>query len=422
MNVTACGGQGESWIAVTAMLEALIPCALTGIALINAGLTRSRAVAHVLFSSLFAIVIAGLAYISIGFIWQSAPCLSSHVFTIGQFRWNVLGAGPFFLHGIDAGSAYLWLLAFFGIAATGLCALIPIGAASERWPLGPALLASAVVGSFLFPIYAHWSWPEGWMNQFGLKDLGGSGFIHAVGGLWALTVIWLAGPRRGKYSPAGMPTATPGHNAAYILAGCFLAWLGWAGLNGAGALLLGGATIAQLPYVLLNTFFSGAGGLISAAFITRVRFTKTDASLCANGWIGGLVAGSAGCLAVRTPEAMLVGLIAGTLVVFSVEVLELRLKVDDPGGAVSVHGICGLWGLLAAGLFVSVAQTTSQLIGIGMILGIVFPALYGCNALINRFFPYRVPREGERQGLDLYELGAGAYPEFMLHRDDFNLR
>lgn len=422
MSSALCGSQPETGLVLTVVLLALTPFALTGIALINAGLTRTRAVTHVLFSSLFATVIAALAYLSIGIVWQSSPCQSSRYLTVAGHSWNVLGNGAFFLHGVPATSAGILALALFGLVSVSLCALIPIGAASERWPLGPALLAAAVQAAFIFPLYAHWSWPGGWLNQIGLADVGGSGFIHATGGLWALSVIWFAGPRRGKYSSSGMPTATPGHNAPYILAGCFLAWIGWSGLNGAGALLLGGAPITQIPYVLLNTFFSAAGGLISSAFITRIRFSKTDASLCANGFIGGLVAGSAGCTVLRIPEAMLVGLVAGNLVVFSVELLELRLKVDDPGGAVSVHGLCGLWGLLAVGLFNGLTQIASQLAGIGMVLGLIFPLTYAVNALLNRFFPYRAPREGERQGMDLYELGAGAYPEFMLHRDDFNLR
>lgn len=403
---------------LTVALLALAPFALTGLALCNAGLSRSRAVAHVLFSSLFAAAIAGLAYISIGWIWQSG----ARTLIVAGHSWNVLGNGPFFLHGIPMDDSAPFLLAMYGLLSVTLCSLIPVGATSERWQLGPALIAAAVQGAVIFPLYAHWSWRSGWLNQIGLTDAAGSGFIHAIGGLWALSVIWFSGPRRGKYSASGMPAATPGHNATYILTGCFLAWIGWTGLNGAGALLIAGAPVERLPYVLLNTVFSGIGGIISSAFITRVRFSKVDASLSANGFIGGLVAGSAGCATLRIPEAMLVGLIAGNLVVFTVELLELRLKVDDPAGAVSVHGVCGLWGLLAAGLFEGVVPVTAQLVGIAMILGVIFPVTYGLNAVIDRFFPFRVPREGERQGLDLYELGAGAYPEFMLHRDDFNLR
>jgi Amt family ammonium transporter len=145
-----------------------------------------------------------------------------------------------------------------------------------------------------------------------------------------------------------------------------------------------------------------------------------DASLTANGWVGGLVATSAGCAFLPPAAAVLTGLIAGALVTFSVELLELRLEVDDPGGSVSVHAVAGVWGLLAAGL--STGSVLAQLVGVATLLGFVFPLSWGLNALLNRFAPMRVSKEGERQGLDLFELGAGAYPDFVTHTDDFMQR
>jgi ammonium transporter, Amt family len=417
-----CSDHSDARVVACTLFAALIPLAPGGVALMNAGFTRARGVMHVLFASLFASVIAALAFLSIGFIWQASPCLANHsVYYAGRY-WNVLGSGPFFLRGIASGDVADLLFVLLGAFSVAMAAVIPIGAASERWRLGPALLAAAIQAAFVFPVYSHWVWPGGWLAELGFVDTGGSGFIHAVGGLWALTVAWFVGPRRGKYTASGMPTATPGHNAPYLIAGSFLAWVGWCGINGAGAMLLGQQDLSHLPYVLLNTLAGAMGGVISAAFLTRTRFGKTDASLCVNGWLGGLVAGSAGCALLPPPMEVLAGLIAGTLIVFSVEVLEMRLKIDDPCGAISVHGVCGLWGVLAVGLFQGVAQTEAQLSGIAMILGVIFPLTYGINFLVNRFLPYRVAREGERQGMDLFELGAGAYPEFMLHRDDFNVR
>ncbi len=158
--------------------------------------------------------------------------------------------------------------------------------------------------------------------------------------------------------------------------------------------------------------------------ITKIRFGKPDASLTANGWVGGLVAGSAACAFVPPAAIVIVGLVAGALVTFSVELLDLRLEVDDPGGSISVHAVAGLWGVLAVGLLGRLeagtdGQLLAQVVGIGTLLGFVLPLTYGLNMILNRFIPQRVAVEGEQQGMDLYELGAGAYPEFMTHTDDF---
>ena len=159
--------------------------------------------------------------------------------------------------------------------------------------------------------------------------------------------------------------------------------------------------------------------MLAAGLITRIRFGKPDASLCANGWVGGLVASSAACAVSGPGAAVVIGMIAGILVVFSVEWLELHLKLDDPGGTVSVHGLAGLWGVLAVGLFGQYEHRWSaQLAGIAALIGFVFPLTYGLNWLLDRFRPQRVSPEGEQQGLDLYELGAGAYPDFMSSNED----
>jgi len=190
----------------------------------------------------------------------------------------------------------------------------------------------------------------------------------------------------------------------------------------------------------VNTLLAAAAALLSAAVITRIRFGKPDASLSANGWIGGLVASSAACAFVAPAAAIIIGLVAGALVTFSVEWLELHLKVDDPGGSISVHAVGGIWGVLALGLFGrfggpvmnvesalrtptnDTGQWLAQLVGVATLIGFVLPLTYGLNWVLNKIYPQRVAPDGERQGMDLYELGAGAYPEFITHTDDFTLR
>jgi len=321
------------------------------------------------------------------------------------------------------------------ILSVALAAVIPMGGAAERWRLGAMCASTALLAGITYPLFAHWVWGGGWLAQLGvnyrlghgLVDAGGSGAIQAVGGLTALAMAWILGPRRGKYTMDGMPTAIPGHNAVLVLFGCLLAWAGWVGLNSAGAILFTG--VAPLATVLIgvNTTLAAGSAALMAAVVTRVRFDRPDASLTANGWVAGLAASSAACAVVPPAAAVLIGLVAGLVVPFAIENLEMRLTIDDPGGAISVHAIGGIWGLIAVGLFGRFpspaagesGQWVAQLVGVSTLLGFVLPLTYGLNRLLNRFLPQRVAVEGERQGLDLYELGAGAYPEFMTHTDEF---
>ena len=293
-------------------------------------------------------------------------------------------------------------------------------------------------------MFAHWVWGGGWLAQLGVNyglgagfiDSGGSSTIQAVGGLTALSIVWIIGPRRAKYSHGGMPNAIPGHNSVLVLLGCLVAAVGWMGLNAAGAILFTGIEPGRVVLIAINTLLAASMAGLTAALVTRIRFQRPDASLTANGWIGGLAASSAGCAFLSPAEAVVVGSIAGALVVLAVEMLELRLSVDDPGGSISAHAAGGIWGLLAVAIFVrepatvigrgqSFAETGSgqwlaQLVGIATLLGVVLPLTYALNKLLNRFYPQRVAPEGEHQGLDLHELGAGAYPEFLAHSDEFS--
>jgi Amt family ammonium transporter len=305
--------------------------------------------------------------------------------------------------------------------SVALAALIPLGAGSERWRLGASCCSTALLAGWTYPLFAHWVWGGGWLAQLGFLDAGGAGTIQAVGGLTALSIAWILGPRQSKYDSDGAPAAIPGHNAVLVLFGCFLTWVGWIGLNGAGTLLLAGGAAASLTRVAMNTTLSAAAGVLAAAALTRVRFGRPDASLCANGWTGGLVASSAACAWIAPGAAAVIGAIAGVLVTLSVEWFDVRRRVDDPAGAISVHAAGGLWGLLALAIF-GPGRWLPQAAGVATLLLFVLPMTYSLNRLLNRFYPQRVPAEGEPHGLDLYELGAGAYPEFVTRRDDFRPR
>jgi Amt family ammonium transporter len=232
-------------------------------------------------------------------------------------------------------------------------------------------------------------------------------------------VIWIAGPRRGKFPKEGFSTAMPGHNAVYVLFGCLVCLVGWMAWNLAGAILWLNAPMSSLALTAINTVLSASAALAATFTVTRIRFGKPDASLCANGWLSGLVASSA-CAGLVSPAVMLfVGVVAGIATPLLVELFELALSVDDPSGAISVHAFAGIWGLLAAGMFATrPGQFVAQLLGVAALLGFFLPLIYFVFLLLNRIVPFRVEQDGERVGMDLHELGGGAYPEFVIHRDE----
>lgn len=432
----------EMTAGVCFFLILLVPFASVGLALINTGLGRSRSAAHSMMSSLMAIAVAALVYFVFGFSWQGFAGAPHHAVIIGGSAWDWLADQPFFMRGLEFNGSYPSLVALFQLFTVGLAALIPLGAGADRWRLGAICASSALLSGVTYPLFAHWIWSDGWMAQLGVNyglgrgflDSGGSSSIQVVGGLTALSLAWILGPRRGKYSAEGMPAAVPGHNAVLVILGCLLATVGWCGLNSAGAILFTHAEAARCVLVTVNTLLAAVSAGLAAAAITHVRFRKPDASLTANGWIGGLVASSAAGAFVKPAAAVMIGIIAGALVTFSVEWFEFELKVDDPSGAISVHAVAGIWGILAVGILARFpveptlpgnlpgsdsGQWLAQLIGIATLIGFVLPLTYGLNWLLNRVYPQRVDIEGERQGMDLHELGADAYPDFVTHADEF---
>jgi ammonium transporter, Amt family len=216
-----------------------------------------------------------------------------------------------------------------------------------------------------------------------------------------------------------LSTAMPGHNVVYVLLGCLIALVGWLAWNMAGSLLWLNAAPIALVGTAVNTLLSAAAALVATFSVTRIRFGKPDASLCANGWMAGLVTSSA-CAGVVSPlAALFAGLIAGIITPPLVELFELALSIDDPSGAISVHGAAGLWGLAAAGMFAQQnGQFVAQLIGVSTLLGLMLPLVYLVFWLVNRVLVFRVDPDGERLGMDLHELGGNAYPEFVVHRDE----
>ena len=422
----------------------LVPCAAAGLALISTGLGRSRSAAHSMMASMCVLAVAALAYFVCGFAWQGFAGGPSHVALVGGKEWSWIASGQFFLGHQSLDGSPASLAALLGMFSVGLAALIPLGSGADRWKLGACCVSTAVFAGWTYPLFAHWVWGGGWLSQLGSNyglgrgfvDTGGAATIQVVGGLTALSIAWILGARRGKYTRDGLPTAIPGHNGVLVILGCILAMLGWLGLNSAGAILYNGAEPGQSVLVAINTILSAATAALAAAAITHARFGKPDASLTANGWIGGLAASSGACAFVNPGLAAMIGLFAGAIVTFSVEWFELHMSVDDPGGSISAHAMGGLWGVLSVGLFARIPamggadaqsggaaeQWLAQIVGIATLIGFILPLTYGVNWLLDRLYSQRVAAEGERQGMDLYELGAGAYPEFIVHNDEFTDR
>jgi Amt family ammonium transporter len=459
--IAAPAMSGEAYLLCFFMI-ALVPLAITGMALLNAGLGRSHSASHSMLSSLCVVAVAAIVFMVCGFAFQGYAGLPAHALILGGKPWDLIGGAHWFLRGLGVvtptGNAQISsgipltpvsgapLAALLGMLSVGLAALVPLSAGADRWKLAASCASTALLAGVIYPVFAHWAWGGGWLAQLGvnyglgagLVDVGGAGTIHAVAGLTALSITWILGPRRAKFAPDGrVAAAIPAHNIVLVVLGCLLLLPGWFGLNAAGAMLFNGIGMAGLPLVAINTLLCASGSAMTAVVFTKVRFSRPDSSLSANGWVAGLVASSAGCAFVGPFFAVLIGIGAGLLLIFTVEFFETRLGIDDPAGAVSVHAVSGIWGLLSLGLAgtlpvrtwmlagktgVPGGQMLAQLTGAATLLGLVLPASYFLNKLIDAWFRYRTDEDGERIGMDLHELGAGAYPEFLIHGDEYTQR
>jgi Amt family ammonium transporter len=419
--------MSDAVFALTLALMLMAPMAIAGVALVNTGLGRSRSAAQAMLGNLALIAVAAIVFAFVGASFTGSLGMREVILHAAGKPWSVLGLGPFLLHGLGAAAPQAQLAVLFEFLAIAMLVQLPWGSGADRLRLAAGCVSAAVLAGVIFPLAAHWIWAGGWLAALGVNfsvgagflDAGGAATVHVIGGLSALAVVWIAGPRRGKFPKEGLSTAMPGHNAIYVLFGCLLALVGWVAWNLAGAIVWVHAPLSALPGTAINTLLSASGALAATFSVTRFRFGKPDASLCANGWLAGLVASSA-CAAFASPiGSLFVGGVAGVFTPLLVELLELALSVDDPTGAITVHGAAGLWGLIAAGFFAPQAgQLLAQLIGVAALLGFILPLIYFLFALLNRFVPFRVDPDGERMGMDLHEIGGGAYPEFVIHRDE----
>ncbi len=391
-----------------------------GFAMLTAGLTRSKNTTNILFKNLMDFVMCSIAFWAVG--WGIA---------YGTSAGGFIGTDQFFLSAVTAeGEVPVLASWFFQVVFAGTAATIVAGAMAERTKFTAYLVYSFLVSLFIYPVVVHWVWSgAGWLNSeggWGFTDFAGSTVVHSVGGWVALVGAMILGPRLGRFGPDGKPRAIPGHNMSLAALGTFILWLGWFGFNPGSQLAIASQGDADaVAMVAVTTNLAAAAGALGALFTAWLRYGKPDLGQTLNGVLGGLVAITAGCAYVDPLSSIIIGFIAGPIVVFSTELLE-KLKIDDPVGAVPVHLISGIWGTLAVGLFASVegnTGTTGLFYGGGLTLlisqlvGIVAIGFWTVATAALMFFAIkatiglRVSKEEEEAGLDIGEHGMVAYPD-----------
>ena len=391
---------------------ALVMWMAAGFAMLESGLVRSKNTTEILTKNVALYAIASVMYMLVGYhIMYSSPeggILPSLGLLLGdEHAVDVVAAG-----GEDAPYYSARADFFFQVVFAATCMSIVSGAVAERMKLWAFLAFAVVMTGFIYPIQGFWKWGSGFLNEAGLLDFAGSGVVQMAGANAALAGVLLLGARKGKYGPNGQINAIPGANLPLATLGMFILWMGWFGFNGGSQLKISTIEDANaVANVFVNTNMSAAGGLIAALIVARILFGKADLTMALNGALAGLVAITAEPLTPSALMASLIGGVGGVLVVFSILALD-KLKIDDPVGAISVHGVVGIWGLLAVCLTNSDASLGAQLLGIGAIFAWVFVASLVVWSLIKLLIGLRVSEEEEYEGVDIAECGMEAYPEF----------
>ncbi|MYE11432.1 MAG: ammonium transporter [Gammaproteobacteria bacterium] len=301
---------------------------------------------------------------------------------------------------------------FFQVVFVATAMSIVSGAVAERMKLWAFLAFAVVMTAFIYPLQGMWTWGGGWLSEAGYSDFAGSGIVHMCGAAAALAGVLLLGPRAGKYGPDGRVNAIPGCNMPLATLGMFVLWFGWFGFNGGSELKLSNVDEANaVAKVFVNTNIAACGGLVAALVLARIWFGKADLTMALNGALAGLVAITADPLSGSAFWSMIVGAIGGLIVVASIVLLD-RLRIDDPVGAISVHGTCGIWGIVAVVFSNDDATIGGQLLGIVGIFGWVFIASLIVWAILKYAMGIRISEEDEDRGADVSETGIEAYPEF----------
>ncbi|MEN6349482.1 MAG: ammonium transporter [Syntrophomonas sp.] len=383
-----------------------------GFAMVETGFTRAKNTGNILMKNLMDFCTGSLIFwlIGIGIMFgvDKAGLIGTTGFAISDNFEHLGLAIP------------IWAFLLFQTVFAATAATIVSGAMAERTKFISYFIYSIIISAVIYPVVGHWIWGGGWLAQRGMIDFAGSTVVHSVGGWAALMGAYLLGPRIGKYSKDGKPNAIPGHNIALGALGVFILWFGWFGFN-PGSTLSG--TNPAIGLIAVNTNLAAAAGAIGAMLVCWNRYGKPDVSLTLNGALAGLVAITAGCAAVSAGGAAIIGFLAGILVVLSVEFIDKVLKIDDPVGAASVHGVCGAFGTAMVGLLAvdggllyggGSQLLITQIIGIVSVFAWTAILAFIVFSVIKATIGLRVSAEEEEEGLDSGEHGLNAYPDFVI--------
>jgi Amt family ammonium transporter len=403
------------WILVAAVLVLVMHL---GFATVESGLTRSKNTTNILFKNVFTCSMGILVYGLVGFnTMYPGEGITSWFSFGGPISIPEAGDASVSAFTDVYGSYTFWTDFIFQAMFAATAATILSGAVAERIKLGAYMVIATLLVAFFYPLSGYWQWGGGWLAERGFHDFAGSTLVHGFGGFVALGAVIVLGARAGKYPKEGGIRPIPGHSMPLVTIGAFLLFVGWFGFNGGSVL---SADPLGVSYVFVTTAFGGAAGALVSILTSAIVLKKLDLSMALNGLLAGLVGITAGADVVGIWAAVVMGGVAGALVVFSVVFFD-RIKVDDPVGAISVHGVCGVWGTLAVGIFGSSldAETGEELISFGsQLLGAASVCVYAfvvglaLSLLVKYTIGIRVSAEEEQEGLDIQEHGMEAYPEF----------
>lgn len=391
------------WIVVAGILVFFMQAGFT---LVEVGFTRAKNTANIIMKNLMDLAIGSLAFWIIGYTLMYGEDIGSFIGSPSLF-YNVRED----MHNL-----------FFQTVFCATAATIVSGAIAERTKFSTYLIFSLLMTTVIYPISGHWVWQgDGWLTGLGFIDFAGSTVVHSVGGWAALVAAAMVGPRIGKYSPEGKSNAIPGHNMLYGALGVFILWLGWFGFNPGSELAISGESAFNVAGIVITTNLAAAAGAVTSLFLTWARYGRADISMTLNGALAGLVGITAGCAAVNPFGAFVIGIISGFVVVFSIEFIDKILKIDDPVGAISVHGVVGAVGTLCVGLFATdgglfygggIHQLWVQFVGVAGIGGWAMLTTFIVLFILKKTIGLRVSEHEELGGLDIHEHGIDSYPEF----------
>ena len=383
-----------------------------GFSMLEAGLVRSKNTAEILTKNIALFAIACTMYLLVGYYIMYSSSAGGFLPNLGFLIGAENSVDAVTAGGDDAPYYSMRSDFFFQVVFVATAMSIVSGAVAERMKLWAFLAFAVVMTAFIYPVSGYWTWGGGWLSEVGYSDYAGSGIVHLAGAAAALAGVIVLGPRKGKYGKDGSIHAIPGANMPLATLGTFILWVGWFGFNGGSELKLAAVDSANnVAQVFVNTNAAAAGGVIAALILAKLWFRKADLTMALNGALAGLVAITADPLSPTALGATIIGAIGGIIVVAAIVTLD-KVKLDDPVGAISVHGVVGIWGVLAVPLNNDGASFGAQIIGIVGIFAWVFLASLVVWLILKAIMGIRVSEEEEYEGVDIAECGLEAYPEF----------